>query len=163
MPDANLHVYFRHLKRTDLLEVLAIDQASFADAWTRADYLDRVPDRSFVMVIAALMAGDPVGFVLYRLHPRGIDILRMAVHPDYRREGVGSRLLARVAERLESWGRGQRAQVRIYVRERNLDAQLFLRARGLKAVWVEREHFADTGEDAFLMTCSIPSVGVARA
>ena len=37
------------------------------------------------------------------------------------------------------------------VRETNLTAQYFYRAQGFRATEVAREHFGDTGEDAYLM------------
>jgi ribosomal-protein-alanine N-acetyltransferase len=45
----------------------------------------------------------------------------------------------------------RRNRIALSVRETNLTAQLFFRVTGFRAVEVIREHYLDTGEDAYLM------------
>lgn len=45
----------------------------------------------------------------------------------------------------------RRNRIALLVRETNLPAQFFFKATGFRAVEVIREHFADTGEDAYGM------------
>ena len=45
----------------------------------------------------------------------------------------------------------RRNRIALYVRETNLAGQLFLRVSGFRATEVVREHYLDTGEDAYLM------------
>ena len=45
----------------------------------------------------------------------------------------------------------RRNRIALYVRETNLPAQLFYRVQGFRATEVVREHYLDTGEDAYLM------------
>ena len=43
------------------------------------------------------------------------------------------------------------------LRETNLAGQLFFQHVGFMATRVLREHFADTGEAAYLMQCTVPA------
>jgi ribosomal-protein-alanine N-acetyltransferase len=45
----------------------------------------------------------------------------------------------------------RRTRILLQVRETNLPAQLFFRIQGFRATEVVREHFEDTGEDAYIM------------
>ena len=45
----------------------------------------------------------------------------------------------------------RRNRIALYVRETGLAAQLFFRVLGFRATEVIREHYLDTGEDAYLM------------
>src|SRR5262249_23713338 len=71
-----------------------------------------------------------------------------AVHPSYRRHGVGAQMVAKLISKLSSH---RRTRITLEVRETNLSAQLFFRAQGFKAVRVLRALYEDTGGAAFLM------------
>jgi ribosomal-protein-alanine N-acetyltransferase len=85
--------------------------------------------------------GDKVlGYMVYELHTSSLRLLTLAVHPMYRRQGVGRHLLATLTAKLSShWRRALVADVS----ERNLRAQRFLAACGLRATKVLRGHFGD--------------------
>jgi len=55
------------------------------------------------------------------------------IKPD-RRQGIGGQLLERVVQL-------PRREIVVSVDERNLDAQLFLRSQGFRAVAIERNHY----------------------
>ncbi len=79
----------------------------------------------------ATIRGVVVGFVVY--DNRGLDVARilaLAVHKPDRRQGIGGLLLNRII-------RLPRKEIVIRVDERNLDAQLFLRSQGIRAVEIE--------------------------
>ena len=76
-----------------------------------------------------------VGFIVH--DNRGLDtaqVLALAVHKPDRRQGIGGQLLERVVQL-------PRREIVVSVDERNLDAQLFLRSQGFRAVAIERNHY----------------------
>jgi [ribosomal protein S18]-alanine N-acetyltransferase len=75
-------------------------------------------------------------------------VLNFAVTESYRRYGVGSQMLAKLAAKLSTQ---RRSRIVLEVRETNLAAQLFFRENGFRAVSVLRSYYADTPEDAYLM------------
>jgi ribosomal-protein-alanine N-acetyltransferase len=94
-----------------------------------------------------------VGFMIYELHKNKLHILNFAVHPGYRRAGVGIQMVNKLVSKLSSH---RRTRITLEVRETNLTAQLFFRSQGFKAVKVLRAYYEDSGEDAFQMQYRLP-------
>lgn len=91
-----------------------------------------------------------VGWMLYRVdRPRRIVLSRLAVHPDYRRLGIGLALSSKVRERLHP-DRRPRATAR--VADTNLDAHLFLRAAGWRATKVVRGELGQPDQYQFMLS-----------
>lgn len=142
---AGAHV--RWLVRVDLPKVLQIEQQSFQRCWTEEDFLLCLRQRNCIGMVAEL--GDKiVGFMIYELHESKLCVLNFAVHPDYRRREVGSRMVAKLVSKLSNH---KRTIINLIVRESNLDAQLFFSAMGFRAVRVALNYYEDSGEDGFLM------------
>jgi ribosomal-protein-alanine N-acetyltransferase len=89
-----------------------------------------------------------VGFMIYELHKAKLHILNFAVHPSWRRQGVGAQMVAKLISKLSSH---RRTRITLEVRETNLAAQLFFRKQDFRAMKVLRAYYEDSGEDAFLM------------
>src|SRR3954454_18099545 len=89
-----------------------------------------------------------VGFMIYELHKNKLHILNFAVHPSWRRLGVGAQMVAKLISKLSSH---RRTRITLEVRETNLPAQLFFRKQEFRALRVLRSFYEDSGEDAFLM------------
>ena len=86
--------------------------------------------------------------MIYELHRSRLHILNFAVHPEYRRTGIGSQMLGKLVNKLSTH---RRQRITLAVRERNLDAQVFFRQFDFKATRVLRKYYEDSGEDAFQM------------
>jgi ribosomal-protein-alanine N-acetyltransferase len=88
------------------------------------------------------------GFLLYALHVEEVAVTLVAVHvaPAQRRRGIGSALLAELGRRLQAAGM---TRVHALVGERDLPAQLFLRANGFRAVRVLPAAFAGGADDGY--------------
>jgi len=142
-----VRVHIRWMIRRDMPEVLAAEQASFEYAWTEEDFLRCLRQRNCIGMVAE-QGEKVVGFMIYELHKSKLHILNFAVHPGFRRIGVGSQMVAKLISKLSSH---RRTRIPLAVRETNLPAQLFFRSQGFKAVRVLRAYYQDSGEDAFLM------------
>jgi ribosomal-protein-alanine N-acetyltransferase len=142
-----LRVHIRWMIRRDMPEVLQTEQASFAQPWSEEDFLRCLRQRNCIGMVAEL-GEKVVGFMIYELHKTKLHILNFAVHPDFRRLGVGKQMTAKLISKLSSH---RRTKITLEVRETNLSAQLFFRAQGFVALRVLRAYFEDTGEDAYLM------------
>ena len=144
---AQTRVHIRWMIRRDMPEVLAIEHASFEYPWCEEEFLRVLRQRNCIGMVAEY--GERiVGFMIYELHRNKIHVLDFAAHPEFRRRGVGHQMVLKLVGKLS----GQRRnRIALYVRETNLAAQLFYRVNGFRAAEVVREHFLDTGEDAYLM------------
>lgn len=139
------HVHIRWAHRRDVLAVLAIEDASFADPWSEDDFLRMIRQRNCICLVAEV-EDQVVAFLLYELHKNKIAIINFAVHPEWRRSGVGTQLIEKMKRKLDSYYRPVLSAV---VREGNLPAQQFFRSMGFLATAVLPGYFSDSGEDAY--------------
>jgi ribosomal-protein-alanine N-acetyltransferase len=142
-----VRVHIRWMIRRDMPEVLQTEQESFEYAWTEEDFLRCLRQRNCIGMVAE-QGERVVGFMIYELHKAKLHILNFAVHPHYRRHGVGGQMVSKLISKLSSH---RRTRITLEVRETNLSAQLFFRAQRFKAIKVMRGFYEDSGEDAFLM------------
>jgi ribosomal-protein-alanine N-acetyltransferase len=140
-------VHIRWMIRRDMPEVLQTEQTSFEFAWTEEDFLRCLRQRNCIGMVAE-QSEKVVGFMIYELHKSKLHILNFAVHPGFRRNGIGKQMVAKLISKLSSH---RRTRITLAVRETNLPAQLFFRSQEFKAMRVLRGYYEDTGEDAFLM------------
>lgn len=146
MNDISHKVHIRWQIRRDLPEVLNIENRSFAYPWSEEDFIRWLRQRSVVGMVAEYDE-RVVGYFIYELHKTRFSLVSMAVHPDFRHQGIGRAIIAKLVSKLSC---ERRRRITSEVRESNLDAQLFFRACGFRATGVLREFCDDTGEDAFV-------------
>mgnify|MGYP003392989698 CR=1 FL=1 len=144
--------HIRWMIRRDMPEVLQTEQDSFEFAWTEEDFLRCLRQRNCIGMVAE-QGEKVVGFMLYELHEAKLHILNFAVHPSFRRHGIGAQMVAELVSKLSSH---RRTRITLEVRETNLAAQLFFRHEAFKAVKVLRTFYKDSGEDAYLLQYEIP-------
>jgi ribosomal-protein-alanine N-acetyltransferase len=145
-----VRVHIRWMIRRDMPEVQFIEQNSFEYAWTEEDFLRCLRQRNCIGMVAE-QGEKVIGFMIYELHKNKLHILNFAVHPQWRRTGVGAQMVAKLVSKLSSH---RRTRITLEIRETNLPAQLFFRKLEFRAVRVLRNHYDDSGEDAFLMQYS---------
>jgi [ribosomal protein S18]-alanine N-acetyltransferase len=144
-PQTRVHI--RWMIRRDMPEVLAIEHSSFEYPWCEEEFLRVLRQRNCIGMVAE--HGERiVGFMIYELHRNKIHVLDFASHIDFRRRGVGRQMVSKLVSKLSNQ---RRNRIGLFVRETNLPAQLFFRVLGFRAMEVIREHYADTGEDAYSM------------
>jgi ribosomal-protein-alanine N-acetyltransferase len=139
-----VRVHIRWMIRRDMPEVLQTEQESFEYSWTEEDFLRCLRQRNCIGMVAE-QGEHVVGFMIYELHKAKLHILNFAVHPQYRRVGVGAQMVAKLISKLSSH---RRTRITLEVRETNLPAQLFFRSQGFRAVRVLRGFYEDSGDDA---------------
>jgi ribosomal-protein-alanine N-acetyltransferase len=138
--------------RRDMPEVLQIEQDSHDYPWTEEDFLHCLRQRNCIGMVAEL-GEQVVGFMIYELHKSHLHILNLAVHPAHRRRRIGTQMVQKLVSKLSSH---RRNCITLEIRETNLESQLFYRTVGFSAVAVLRDHFEDTGEDAYRMQYRYP-------
>lgn len=140
-------VHIRWMIRRDMPEVLYIEDRSFEFSWSEEDFIRCLRQRNCIGMIAEHNE-RVVGFMIYELHRNRLHVLNFAVHPDFRRRGVGTQMVRKLISKLSPQ---RRSRIMLEVRETNLDAQLFFRELGFRAVSLLRDFYEDTTEDAYLM------------
>ncbi len=140
-------VHIRWMIRRDMPEVLAIENRSFEFPWSDEDFIRCLRQRNCIGMVAEYDE-RVVGFMIYELHKNRLHVLNFAVRPEFRRRGVGRSMIRKLIGKLSDQ---RRNRILLEIRETNLDAQLFFRDCGFRAISVLREFYEDSPEDAYLM------------
>lgn len=150
MPGAgstNNYTNIRWMIRRDMPAVLAIEQQSFEFPWSEEEFIRCLRQRNCIGMVAERET-QVAGFMIYELHKNRLHLLNFAVAAELRRTGVGSSMVEKLAGKLTA---DRRNRIMLEVRETNLDAQIFFRQRGFRAISVLRSFYEDSPEDAYLM------------
>lgn len=140
-------IHIRWMIRRDMPAVLDIETQSFEFPWSEEEFIRCLRQRNCIGMVAE-QDEHVVGFMIYELHKNRLHILNFAVSPDVRRSGVGTAMIDKLIGKLSH---DRRNRIMLEVRETNLDAQLFFRSLGFRAISVLREFYEDSPEDAYLM------------
>ena len=141
----DLHI--RWMIRRDLPTVLEIEESNFEFPWTEDDFLRCLRQRNCIGMVVEL-DDEIVGFMIYELHTNRLHILNFAVAESVMRRGIGTALVDKLVSKLSPH---RRNRIVLEVRETNLDAQLFFKSLGFRAISVLRDYYDDTVVDEYLM------------
>lgn len=139
--------HIRWMIRRDMPDVLGIENNCFEFAWSEDDFIRCLRQRNCIGMVAECDE-RVAGFMIYELHKNRLHILNFAVHSDYRRRGIGNTMMQKLLGKLSQ---ERRNRIMLEVRETNLEAQLFFKSLGFKAISVLRDFYDDATEDAYLM------------
>lgn len=137
----------RWMIRRDMPAVQQIEAESFEFAWSEGDFIRCLRQRNCIGMVAEC-ENQVVGFMIYELHQKRLHILNFAVARSWRGCGVGRAMICKLTSKLSA---DRRDHIIVEVRETNLDAQLFFRRLGFRAVAVLRGHYDNSDEDAYQM------------
>ncbi|HTX79258.1 MAG TPA: ribosomal protein S18-alanine N-acetyltransferase, partial [Longilinea sp.] len=153
-PKAARQVQYRRMVLEDVLQVHAIDTASFSLPWPESSFryelTENKASRCWVAEAVEASGGKQiVGMLCQWLIIDEAHIGTIAVHPEFRHQGIGKHLLATAL--LAAYQEGVR-QVYLEVRRSNVNAQKMYRQFGFEVTNVRPRYYTDNGEDALLMT-----------
>lgn len=130
-------------------DVLAIEQASFTNPWTREMYLAELENRNVSYCFLARDARDQaVGFCSFWRILDELHINNLAVLPAYRRAGVAAALLTHV---LSEGARMGARRATLEVRRSNEPARLLYERFGFAVKSVRHAYYTGPVEDALVL------------
>ena len=143
-----MNCVFHKMTLDDLEQVIAIDQVSFSLPW---------PVRSFAFECenpisrcwVAELDGRVVAMLVAWLIVDDVHIATIATHPDFRKQGIGKKILSHVLRSAKEEGA---VTSFLEVREGNLAAQEMYRKFGYVESGRRENYYNDNGEDAIMMT-----------
>ncbi len=141
-----------HINHADLEPILAIEQNSFQWPWGRLSFeseLDSHTACNYAVKSAGSQTdGQIVAYAFWRLVVTEMHILKVAVTPGLRDQGIASWLLERCFEL--SVARGARS-AHLEVRPSNRPAVGLYQKLGFEVIGKRPRYYSDTKEDAWLM------------
>jgi len=147
-------VVFRLMTVADVEQVYDIDTKSFSLPWSSRSFRYEVTENLASRPWVAEWREDSgqawiVGMLVIWLVVDEVHVGTLATHPQYRRRGIGQRLLAHAL--LDAYERGART-VFLEVRRSNLNAQALYRKFGFVEDGVRPHYYVDNNEDALLLS-----------
>jgi ribosomal-protein-alanine N-acetyltransferase len=133
----------------DLLEAaLQLDQVCLGGLWTFAGYEREIDSPNSDLLVLQDSSSSLLGIACLWAIAEEAHITLLAVHPNYRRQGLGQTLL--YAMLAKAWLR-QLEWATLEVRVSNPVAIALYRAFGFQDVGRRRRYYQDTGEDALIL------------
>lgn len=138
----------------DMPAVQRIENESFYNPWREIDFIRCLRQRACIGVVAEC-DDVVVGFMVYEMHSKRLRVVNFAVSVISIRQGIGREMIQWLQRRLLP---DLRNRIVLEVRETNLDAQLFFKAMGFRAISVLRDRCDDNDEDTYLMQYRLNAV-----
>jgi [ribosomal protein S18]-alanine N-acetyltransferase len=139
----------RPMTLDDMEQVVAIDQASFSLPWPERSFRFEVTDNPASRAWVAESDGKIIGMIVAWMFVDEAHIATIAIHPDFRRQGIASKLLIHALQTVMSEGAKSSF---LEVRAGNIAAQEMYRKFGFEETGRRPRYYKDNGEDAILMT-----------
>jgi len=141
------------MKKDDLDQVMAIEQASFSMPWSRNLFLSEFRSPSVSRLLVALAPDAPVrtitGYLVFWLVAGEMHILNLATAPGSRKQGIARRLV--LAGLMHGYSKNARRAF-LEVRVSNEAARKLYSSLGFTGSSLRRDYYDDPVEDAVLMT-----------
>ena len=137
------------MRLADVDAVMAIEKVSFRSPMTAQLLLEELGrEWAYIDVVRDRLRRNVVAFTNYWVVADEVHLLNLATHPEERRAGHASRLLAHIIE----VGRTRSCRfVTLEVRRSNAAAARLYRRFGFRAVGVRPNYYAEDQEDAIVM------------
>jgi [ribosomal protein S18]-alanine N-acetyltransferase len=142
-------VEIEEMKIEHLDQVMAIEKASFVAPWSKRLFSETIAfPRSVNLVSLKKVDKKVVGYANFYLIRGEVQVLNIAVAPDYRKKGYASLLLKHAIRLLGERGA---KDVFLEVRESNLDAIGLYEKLGFARIGRRKRYYTETNEDAIVM------------
>ena len=138
------------MEEGDLPSVCAIEQLSFTNPWQENTFRGEIHNHpiSFPHVIVHKLYKKVIGYILYWHLREEVHINNVAIHPDFRRQGIGEAVLHKVLAQVQSEG----AQyVVLEVRPSNVAALTLYKKLGFEFLGARKNYYFMPQEDAVIL------------
>lgn len=135
------------MREQDLSQVAALERQLFSEPWSEQGFRDTLGMDGVIFLVAR--DGEKcMGYCGIYLAADEGEITNVAVHPDYRRKGIGSSLLQQLLQQAKEWGA---THIFLEVRSSNEGAQMLYENFGFAVCGVRKNFYQMPTEDACVM------------
>jgi [ribosomal protein S18]-alanine N-acetyltransferase len=143
-----MNLIIRKMTLEDVPSVIELDHKSFSLPWPERSFRFELTANPASRCWVAEVEGRIVGIIVVWLVVDEAHVATIATHPDFRRQGIGTKLLSHALRQLIDEGAHSSF---LEVRENNFGAQEMYRKFGYEATGRRRRYYRDNDEDAILM------------
>lgn len=144
-----MNLVIRTMTLADVPAAHKIDVLSFSLPWSERSLHHEVTDNPAARCWVAEVDGQLAAMLVLWLIVDEVHVATLATHPDFRRQGIGERLLVEALNL--AYNEGARSAL-LEVRAGNEPALRLYRKLGFEAVGCRPHYYKDNNEDAVLMT-----------
>jgi ribosomal-protein-alanine N-acetyltransferase len=141
------------MKKEDIEQVLAIEQSSFSQPWSKNLFLSEFRSPAVSTLLVSLDGASPArrvtGYIVYWNVEDEMHILNVAVHQSHRRKGIAKKLVLSAVKLAHKKG-AKRAFLE--VRASNIAARNLYAGLGFIGNSIRRDYYDAPVEDAVVMT-----------
>jgi ribosomal-protein-alanine N-acetyltransferase len=148
-----MNAEFTRLGPGDIAAICELEQCCFSLPWSAAQFEAVFTQTSF-FAVGLRIANNLIAYISFYHAASEMEILNIAVKPEYRRLGHGTRILSLALRIAENLGINR---VTLEVRASNLAALALYRNQNFMPVGKRPRYYADTGEDAIILEGRCPT------
>jgi len=139
----------REAKPTDIKRMAELDKICFTLPWSLNDFKTEIIRNQIAFYLVFEADSEIVGYAgLWAIKPEG-HITNVAVHPDFRRRGIGAKLMEELLK--QSGERFGLTEFTLEVRITNIEAVKLYSRFGFKYAGKRKAYYRDTNEDAIIL------------
>ncbi|HHT36088.1 MAG TPA: ribosomal protein S18-alanine N-acetyltransferase [Firmicutes bacterium] len=147
-PEDDIQLSIDTMKISDIPGVQVIERHSFSTPWSMQAFIAEITQNDCARYLVIRSQEQVVGYIgMWVILDEG-HITNVAVHPAWRRQGIGTRLIKEMAQL--AYGLGVR-RMTLEVRVSNYRAQALYRKLGFEDAGIRPKYYLDDGEDALIM------------
>jgi ribosomal-protein-alanine N-acetyltransferase len=143
-----MNLTIRKMTLEDMPSIIDLDQKSFSLPWPERSFRFELTANSASRCWVAELDGKIVGMIVVWLIVDEAHVATIATHPDFRRRGIGTKLLSHALRLMMDEGASSSF---LEVRESNFSAQEMYRKFGYEVSGRRPRYYKDNNEDAILM------------
>lgn len=142
-----MNIVIDFMEEKDIDEVLDISSVSFSIPWSKSSYMQELTN-PVAKYFVAKIDNKVVGFIGTWMILDESHITNIAVHPNYRKQGIASMLLKELLNHCKSQGC---IAYTLEVRSGNKAARSLYEKHNFKQDGIRKGYYEDNKEDAILM------------
>ena len=136
------------MELSDIEDILVVEKLSFSIPWSKDSFEKEIVDNNLATYLVAKVNEKAVGYIgMWKVLNEG-HITNVAVHPEFRHQGIGDQL---VSELLSLCEKENIDLVTLEVRKSNYNAIKLYEKHGFVAEGIRKAYYQDNKEDAIIM------------
>lgn len=140
-------IEIRNMESRDVSQIAKLEEICFNDPWSENSIASEL-DNKLSHWLVAVEDDKVVGYVGSQTVLGETDMMNIATHPDYRRQGIATRLILGLVDALEK--RGSHSLM-LEVRASNETAISIYRKLGFYEVGCRKNYYRNPKEDALIL------------
>jgi len=143
-------ISLRKMKEEDVDRIVEIERLSFTTPWSKYAFLSEIYNQpiSCPFVIEDSRKNKIIGYVIYWIIGDEAHINNIALHPEFRGQGIGEYVLRKIIELIKKAGA---KFISLEVRPSNIPARKLYQKLGFRLEAIRKNYYINPREDALIL------------